>query len=269
MEVTIHENPTEVAAAAARLVCELLTKKPNAVLGLATGSTPIALYGELIAAYRAGQVSFRDVVTFNLDEYIGITPDNHQSYRNFMNEQFFQHIDIDLNNTHLPECRPGDNPREVGDLYEKAIADAGGIDLQILGIGANGHIGFNEPSSSLASRTRVKTLTKRTVIDNSRLFSEEEFQPHLAMTMGIATILDAHYILLLATGENKASSVRDTVEGPVSARCPASALQMHERTVLILDDAAASKLEEVDYYRWVESQHISLVEEYGHFYKLK
>lgn len=268
MEVIILKDSDDVANGAAQRIAELLAKKPNAVLGLATGSTPIALYQRLIAMFRAGEVSFRDAVTFNLDEYLGIAPDNRQSYRSFMNEQLFKHIDIDLANTYLPECSQENNPRRVGASYERRIADAGGIDLQILGIGANGHIGFNEPGSSLGSRTRVKTLTESTVMDNSRMFGANEFQPRLAITMGIATILEARHILLLATGEHKATAVRKAAEGPVTAMCPASALQMHRNTALILDEAAANKLQELDYYRWTDLQNAPLVRQYGHFHDL-
>lgn len=268
MEVIILPRPEDVAERAARLVCELLTKKPDAVLGLATGSTPISLYQCLIDHHREGMVSFKETVSFNLDEYIGVAPDSRQSYRYFMNEHLFKHIDIDLANTHLPQCLAGENPRVVGANYEKAIAAKGGIDLQVLGIGSNGHIGFNEPTSSLASRTRVKTLTERTVADNGRLFEAGEFQPHLAITMGIATILDSRYIMLLATGKHKAGSVRDAVEGPLTAMCPASALQLHKHAVLILDEAAASELSELSYYRWVDDQNLALVDDYGHFYDL-
>lgn len=268
MEVIIVDSPEQVANRAARMVSEFIQKKSNAVLGLATGSTPIALYRELIAAHQCGETSFRGVTSFNLDEYIGLAPENSQSYRYFMEEHLFSHVDIAAKNTFLPSCKRDDNPRKVGRAYEEKILASGGIDLQILGIGSNGHIGFNEPSSSLASRTRVKTLTRETVDANSRLFDDGDFQPHLAMTMGIATILEARHILLLATGENKAAAIRDAIEGPLCAHCPASALQMHRRAVMVLDRAAASALEETDYYQWVESQHVSLVEEYGHYYDL-
>lgn len=265
MEIIVLRDIDAVANKAAQWVSELMVKKPDAVLGLATGSTPIALYQHLVELYRAGEVSFKDAVTFNLDEYLGIAPQSRQSYRSFMNAQLFEQIDIAMANTHLPACSQEDNPREVGAAYEEKIQQAGGIDLQILGIGANGHIGFNEPTSSLASRTRVKTLTERTVLDNSRLFDTDETQPLLALTMGIATILEARHILLLATGEHKAAAVRKAIEGPLTAMCPASALQMHKSTVMILDEAATSELEGVDYYRWASSQHKELVSKYGHF----
>ena len=266
MEVIIVKNADDVAENAAKRIGELLAKKPDAIFGLATGGTPIALYRCLVAMHQRHELSFKAATSFNLDEYIGIEPDSRQSYRSFMNEHLFRKIDIDLANTHLPECPEGENPRVVGVAYEKKIAAAGGIDLQILGIGSNGHIGFNEPSSSLASRTRVKTLTQRTVLDNSRLFDAGEFQPQLAITMGIATIMEARHILLLATGAQKAASVRKTIEGPITAMCPASALQLHQHTAVILDEAAASELEESDYYRWVDLKHEPLVAKHGHFH---
>ena len=266
MEVIILENSKAVAQLGAQLVAELVNKKPAAVLGLATGSTPIAMYQQLIRLYQQQQVSFREVITFNLDEYIGISADNPKSYRTFMNDRLFDAIDIDKANTHLPSCDISQNPRAVGAVYEQAIENAGGIDLQILGIGRNGHIGFNEPTSSLASRTRVKTLTPTTVKDNSRLFGESEFQPHSAMTMGMATILETHRAILLAIGEHKAQSVREAVEGPIAAICPASALQMHERATFILDEAAASSLQNLDYYQWVYQENEPLVEQYGNFF---
>ena len=266
MEVTILLDAQAVAAHAAQRVGELLAKKSDAVLGLATGSTPIALYQQLIKQTLNGELSFRNATTFNLDEYIGIAPSSPQSYRSFMNRELFDQIDIDPANTYLPWCAEENNPRDLGAQYEQLIRNAGGIDLQILGIGRNGHIGFNEPSSSFASTTRVKTLTQQTVQDNSRLFATGEFQPRLAITMGIATILQARHILLLATGEHKARGVRDAVEGPMTAMCPASALQLHPKTAVILDEAAATDLREVDYYRWVDSQNKALVKRYGHFH---
>lgn len=265
MEIIIMPDAQAVAEHSAQWVCELMQKKPNAVLGLATGSTPIALYQRLIALHKAGQLSFKRSVTFNLDEYLGISEHSKQSYRYFMNTQLFEHIDVDIANTHLPACAENENPRLVSSAYEEKICRAGGIDLQILGIGANGHIGFNEPTSSLSSRTRVKTLTERTVVDNSRLFSTDEVQPRLALTMGIATIMEARHIVLLATGEHKAKAVRQTVEGPISAMCPASVLQLHKKAVIILDEAAASELEALDYYRWANSQNAVVVKHYGHF----
>ncbi len=263
MEVVILKNAECVASTAADLVAELLNNRPSAVLGLATGSTQLALYRQLVNRHLNAGLSFSQVSSFNLDEYLGVAPDNPQSYRSYMNREFFDRIDIDKRNTFLPLCAGNENPHLVGLRYEKEILNAGGIDLQLMGIGGNGHIGFNEPSSSLRSRTRVKTLTKQTLKDNSRLFSKHEFQPKLAVTMGIATIMDADRILLLATGGSKAEAVARMVEGPVSAMCPASALQLHERVTILLDEDAAAQLRNRDYYRWTYQQNESLKDRFG------
>ncbi len=263
MQVIIFDDAQHVATNAAEWVAELINKSPKPVLGLATGSTPISLYQQLVNKHQAGQLSFKNTTSFNLDEYLGIDASNAQSYRHFMNENLFNHVDIDTSKTFLPTCAQGENPRTQGLKYEEQIKQAGGIDLQILGIGANGHIGFNEPTSSLASRTRIKTLTQQTLSDNSRLFDDNEFQPTLAMTMGIATILDARYVLLMATGESKAKAVKDMVAGPLSAMCPASALQMHENAIVLLDKAAASQLEAQEYYQWAHDQNIKINQEFG------
>ncbi len=263
MQVIIFDDAQHVATNAAEWVAELINKNPKPVLGLATGSTPISLYQQLVNKHQAGQLSFKNTTSFNLDEYLGIDASNAQSYRHFMNENLFDHIDIDISKTFLPTCAQGENPRTQGLKYEEQIKQAGGVDLQILGIGANGHIGFNEPTSSLASRTRIKTLTQQTLTDNSRLFDNNEFQPTLAMTMGIATILDARYVLLIATGESKAKAVKDMVAGPLSAMCPASALQMHENAIVLLDKAAASQLEDQEYYQWAHDQNIKINQEFG------
>lgn len=263
MEIIILKDAESVAKTGSDLVTELLRVAPAAVLGLATGGTPIALYRKLVEAHRAHRASFKQVTTFNLDEYLGVTPENPQSYRAYMRRELFDHVDIDPGKTFLPECEAGRNPVLVGPEYEKKIMAAGGIDLQVLGIGVNGHIGFNEPSSSLNSRTRVKTLTRQTVEDNSRLFAADEFQPRLALTMGIATIMDARRILMLATGVNKADAVARMAEGPVTAMCPASILQMHERVTVLLDEAAATRLQNRDYYDWTHQQNESLKARFG------
>lgn len=263
MEVVILKNAEQVAIYAAELVGALLKSRSNAVLGLATGSTPLALYKRLVADYQDGKISFQDVTSFNLDEYLGVAPDNPQSYRSYMNRELFDHVDIDKRNTFVPSCGDSENPREVGLRYEQQMRDAGGIDLQVLGIGANGHIGFNEPSSSLRSRTRVKTLTKQTLQDNSRLFSEDEFQPKLAMTMGIASIMDSRKVLLLATGAGKAEAVASMIEGPLAAMCPATILQMHEHATILLDEQAANGLQNRDYYEWANLQNESLQDRFG------
>lgn len=266
MQVIICDSADAVASQSADWVKALVKLKSDAVLGLATGSTPIQLYQNLVQAHQVNELSFSNVTTFNLDEYHEIEESNPQSYRSFMNQHLFDQVDIDKNNTFLPTCNSEQNPRQQGLAYEQAIAKAGGIDLQILGIGANGHIGFNEPSSSLTSRTRIKTLTKQTLKDNSRLFKPNEYQPTKAMTMGIATIMDARYVLLMATGENKADAVNDMITGPLSANCPASILQMHENAVIIVDKAAASKLAEQDYFVWADSQNRLLNEQFGYFH---
>lgn len=257
MQIVILDDAAQVAAYGADIFAKQLLKKPASVLGLATGSTPVALYQELITKNKAGDISFSQATTFNLDEYLGLTGEHPQSYRYFMNEKLFNHIDIDKANTHVP---PGDaeNPLVACKDYEQKIVDAGGIDVQLLGIGRNGHIGFNEPSSGLASRTRVKTLTKATIDDNARFFAEGEYQPHLSITMGIGTILDAKKVVLLATGESKADAVHAMVEGPLMAKCPASALQLHKDAVIIIDKAAASKLEDLAFYQHIEAENQKL-----------
>ncbi len=262
MKVVILNNPDQVAEYAAKVLIKQLNKKKNSVLGLATGSTPVAMYQKLIDANKSGEISFKDVTTFNLDEYFGLPEDHPQSYRVFMDKNLFNHIDIDKSRTFVP---PGDshNPLESCKEYEEKIEQAGGIDIQLLGIGRNGHIGFNEPFSSLHSRTRVKTLTKETVQDNARFFKEGEFQPNLSITMGIGTILESDQIILLATGEGKAEAIKQTIEGALSAACPASALQFHQNAVVIMDDAAASQLKDPDYYKYIESENAKLEKQLG------
>ncbi|MGY0314513.1 glucosamine-6-phosphate deaminase (plasmid) [Alteromonas macleodii] len=266
MQIIIHESPEKLAQSAAQWVQALLIKKTKPVLGLATGSTPIKLYKVLVEKHQRGELSFADVKTFNLDEYFDIDAKNPQSYRSFMKQHLFDHVDINPSNTFLPTCKKGQDPREQGLAYEKEIKEAGGIDLQILGIGGNGHIGFNEPSSSLRSRTRIKTLTQQTLKDNSRLFTPGEYQPTLAMTMGIATILDAKYVMLMATGKQKATAVKQMITGGVSANCPASVLQMHENAVIFLDKEAASELDDHEYYEWANEQNNKLNESLGFFH---
>jgi glucosamine-6-phosphate deaminase len=262
MEVVILENSQAVAVEGARRICKLLGAKPDAVLGLATGRTPLAMYKQLVDDCQHGRVSFAATRTFNLDEYVGLRADDPRSYRSYMNHELFDHVDIEKRNTHLPTCEPGMNPLSIGADYEAAIKAAGGIDLQVLGVGANGHIGFNEPTSSLSSRTRVKTLTQETLVSNSEYFDDPEQQPQLAITMGIATIKDAAAVLLLATGAGKAAAVQQLIEGPVSAMWPATALQCHERVVVLIDEAAAARLEKRAYYDWVSQQSRRLRSQY-------
>jgi glucosamine-6-phosphate deaminase len=246
MEIIIEATAEQATGIAAKLIAKLLRDKPDAVLGLATGSTPVLLYRELVAM----KLDWRKVTTFNLDEYIGISPQHPQSYHSFMWENLFRHINIPVKNVHIPDGMARDIPATC-ERYEKQIAAAGGIDLQVLGIGTDGHIGFNEPTSSLASRTRIKTLTRQTIQDNARFFGSEAEVPHHVITMGIGTIMEARQNILLAFGEKKAPIIAETVEGPVTASNPASALQFHGNTKFFLDDAAAAKLKRSDYYRWV------------------
>jgi glucosamine-6-phosphate deaminase len=256
MQVIVLPTVEAVAQHAASRVTDTIIKKANSVLGLATGSTPISLYYQLVQRYQAGSLSFKDIKTFNLDEYIGIPEDHEQSYRTFMNKHLFDLVDIDIANTHVPLAASLDPDVLSGNAqdYESKITQAGGVDLQILGIGGNGHIGFNEPTSSFASKTRIKTLSPATVEANKRFFAVDEFQPQLAMTMGIGTILNSRSILLMATGKAKAQAVKDMIEGPITSMCPASILQQHEKTTIILDEESASLLALKDYYVWCEEK---------------
>ncbi|MGN6544403.1 MAG: glucosamine-6-phosphate deaminase [Aureliella sp.] len=252
MRVVILKNAEEVSKRAAEIVANVVQQKPAAVLGLATGSTPLATYQRLIELYQAGQVSFAQVKTFNLDEYVGLAPSHPQSYHYFMHSQLFEQIDVDPARCHVPDGQAGDY-RTYGQQYEQAIAEAGGIDLQLLGIGTDGHIAFNEPGSSLASRTRLKALTEQTRRDNSRFFDSLDQVPKLAISMGVGTILEARQILLLATGQSKADAVRSFIEGPVTSQITASALQLHPDVIVLLDEAAAQWLQRRDYYDEVEA----------------
>lgn len=251
MRVVILPDAKAVSSRAADDFCRLLRAMPDAVLGLATGSTPLGTYNELIRRNRAGEISFSQVTTFNLDEYVGLPRNHLQSYHSFMQGNFFSHIDIQPSNCHIPDGEATDLVIEC-QRYEQMIDEAGGVDLQILGIGTDGHIAFNEPGSSLASRTRIKALTEQTRFDNSRFFGTLDEVPRMAITMGVATILEADHILLLATGTSKAQAVRDFIEGPVAAMVPASALQLHPQVTVLIDEQAASSLTRRNYYVYVE-----------------
>lgn len=246
MEIIIQSTAQVATDVAARRIASLLREKPTAVLGLATGSTPLLLYRTLIGM----NLDWSQVTTFNLDEYIGIPREHPQSYHTFMWENLFQHINIAKNNIHIPDGNSGDIPLFCRE-YEEKIHAAGGIDLQVLGIGTDGHIGFNEPTSSLASRTRIKTLTRQTCQDNARFFGSEDDVPRHVITMGIGTIMEARQNLLLAFGDQKARAIAEAVEGPVTAMNPASILQMHPMVKVCIDELAASHLQRTDYYRWV------------------
>lgn len=250
MEVIIKPTHSDCAETAARIVADLVRRNPATVLGLATGSTPLGLYGDLIRMHRGEALDFSRVSTFNLDEYIGLGADHPASYRRFMQEHFFDHVNLRSENIHIPDGRASDIPTHCRE-YEEAIRKSGGIDLQVLGIGHDGHIGFNEPSSSLASRTRIKTLTERTIAANRRFFSDGGEVPRHVITMGVGTIMESRTCLLLACGEDKAKAVASMAEGPVTTMCPASVLQLHPCAVVIADEAAAQCLERADYYRYV------------------
>jgi glucosamine-6-phosphate deaminase len=250
MEIIIQPTADAASLVAARMIARLVREKPNAVLGLATGSSPLALYRELVRMHRDDGLDFSRVTTFNLDEYVGLAADHPASYASFMRENFFRHINIAPDRIHIPDGNAKNVPAFCL-AYEHTILAAGGIDVQVLGIGTDGHIGFNEPSSSLASRTRIKTLTPQTRSDNARFFGGEEAVPHHVITMGVGTIMDVRSVLLLAFGKTKARAVADAAEGPVTASVPASILQMHPAAKMLLDEDAASELKRVDYYRWV------------------
>lgn len=253
MKVLIHETEGTATDCVAGLFADRLARQPDTVLGLATGGTMEAVYDRLIARHKAGEMSMAQATSFNLDEYVGLPPDHPCSYWHYMREKLFDHVDIDPARAFLPH---GDAPdAEVeADRYEAAIVQAGDIGLQLLGLGTNGHIGFNEPTSSLASHTRIKTLTRSTREANARYFDSFDDVPRLAITMGIGTIMRAEEIVLLAFGAAKADVVAKMIEGPVSAACPASVLQMHRKVTVVIDEAAASKLALRAYYEEVHPE---------------
>jgi glucosamine-6-phosphate deaminase len=257
MRVVILDTPDDVAKSGSELIIGQTKQLAGSVIGLATGSTPLALYNKLVLAYQENRVSFADVTSFNLDEYLGLEAGHGQSYRYYMQDNLFDHIDIKAAATHVPNGAT-DDPHQACRDYEAEISKSGGIDLQLLGIGRNGHIGFNEPSSSLASRTRVKALTQATIEDNARFFTAGEFQPSLSLTMGIGSIMQARKIILIATGESKADAISKMIEGSVSASCPASILQMHASVTVLVDEQAASKLHDKEFYKFVEKENIKL-----------
>ena len=258
MRVIIASEDSDVFEFSADFIHAQISKKSSSVIGLATGCTPLEIYGRLRNLFVAGELSFSDVSTFNLDEYVGLSPTSPQSYRYYMQVNLFDHVDIDPKKTHLPTCGDPQDASSVSRKYEAAILNSGGIDLQLLGIGANGHVAFNEPTSSLASRTRIKTLTDETVRDNHQFFAGGETQPNLAITMGVATIMEARQLLLVAVGDSKALAVRHMIEGAISARWPATALQNHPDVTVVLDSCAAKLLELKGYYQTTERYRASI-----------
>ena len=237
MRVIVTENYDELSEKAAKIIASQIMLRPDCVLGLATGSTPEGLYKRLIKLYNEGEVDFSKVTSFNLDEYYPISPENNQSYRYFMNEKLFSHINIDMDKTHVPNGETKDVSKECAE-YEKMIEDAGGIDLQLLGIGVNGHIGFNEPDANLNTLTHITGLTESTIEANSRFFESRDEVPTKAITMGIATILKARRIVLLASGKAKHSAVSELLNDDITTENPATMLKVHPDITLICDKEA-------------------------------
>lgn len=250
MQVIIQDNAEKASRLASLLIREQLQAKPYSVLGLATGRTMERLYAKLAEMYAKEGLDFSKCRTFNLDEYIDLPTENPHSYRSYMNKHLFSKINIDINSTHLPNGMVDDYDAESA-RYEALIKESGGIDVQLLGIGRSGHIGFNEPLSALLSRTRDKGLTRTTIEQNICLFDKPEDMPKRAFTMGIGTILDARKIVMVATGAEKADILAKAVEGPVTSMISATALQLHASTIVIVDKDASQKLEGVDYYHWL------------------
>jgi glucosamine-6-phosphate deaminase len=251
MEVVILSTADAVGVAGARLVAGLLGRKPDAVLALPTGRTPQPLYAELVRLHREEHLSFARATTFNLDEYVGLAADHPASFRRYMEQALFDKVDLSPARIHVPDGLAADIPASCA-AYEAAMAAAGGLDLAVLGLGADGHIAFNEPTSSLGSRTRLKTISEGTRTTNQPAFGAEPVPPHV-ITMGIATILSARRCVLLATGARKAAALAKTVEGPVTALVPSSALQLHPHVTVLCDEAAAIALSLSDYYRAVDA----------------
>jgi glucosamine-6-phosphate deaminase len=258
MEVIISENYESMSRLGADIIRQQLLHKPNSVLGLATGSTPVGTYKELVRLHREEGLDFSQVVTFNLDEYLGLPPSHQQSYRYFMDQNLFKHVNVPPGNIHVPYGH-AESVMDFCAWYEDQIKNLGGIDIQILGIGGDGHIAFNEPGSSLGSRTRLKTLTEQTIKDNARFFANADEVPRFAITMGVGTIMEAKRIILLASGKSKAAIIAEAIEGPITAQVSASVLQMHREVVVIVDADAGSKLKRADYYRWIFEQKKRLV----------
>lgn len=241
MRILIKKTYEDLSKVTAKIIKEAIQEKPNLVLGLATGSTPIGTYKELIRIHKEENLDFSQVISFNLDEYLGLSADHPQSYNYFMYKNLFDYININHKNIHIPDGMT-ENVEEFSKEYEKKIREAGEIDLQLLGIGSDGHIGFNEPGTPLNSRTQIVKLTESTIKDNSRFFEKEEDVPKFAITMGVQTIFEAKKILLLTSSGNKAEAVVKFIEGPITSQITASILQKHSDTIVILDEAAASKL---------------------------
>ena len=239
MRLIVCDDQKEIAKLGADMIAEVMATRPDAVLGLATGSSPVPMYAELIRRYEAGELDFSAVRSVNLDEYYPLAPDNDQSYRYFMNHQLFDHVNIDKSNTNVPDGMASDPAAACAD-YESLIRDLGGIDIQVLGIGGNGHIGFNEPAEALDPLTHLTDLTEDTIRANARFFESEADVPRHALTMGIGSILSARRILLIATGEAKAKAIATVLSGKLTTSCPASLLNLHNDVTILCDRAAVS-----------------------------
>lgn len=248
MEIVILPDGAEVGRVAASVIADVVARKPDGAIGLATGSSPLAIYGQLAARVDAGELDFSRVRGFALDEYVGLDYAHPESYHAVIDRTVTRPLRMDPALVSVPDGMASDVPVACA-AYEAAIEAAGGVEVQILGIGANGHIGFNEPTSSLASRTRIKTLTPKTRADNARFFDSPEQVPTHCVTQGLGTIMRARRLVLVAQGENKAEAIAAAVEGPLSASCPASVLQLHEFATVVIDEAAASRLRNAEYYR--------------------
>jgi glucosamine-6-phosphate deaminase len=247
--VILEDDDRSLSRDAARIVAHAVNIRSHVTLGLATGSTPIGMYHELVRLHREEGLDFSRVVTFNLDEYLGLPLQHPQSYHAYMARHFFDHVNVRPENIHMPEGTLRESYDEYCAWYERRIREAGGIDLQIVGIGKEGHLGFNEAGSSLNSRTRLKTLATQTRKDNRRFFGPHEEVPECAITMGVSTILEARKLLLLASGGHKAHAVAAAVEGPVTASVTASVLQFHPQVTVLVDQEAAARLRHIDDYR--------------------
>ena len=241
MKIVVTKDYTEMCKLASRIFAAQITLKPDSVLGLATGSTPVGMYKELIQMYNEGRVDFSHVKTVNLDEYAGLNGDNDQSYRYFMERNLFSHVDIDPARTHVPDGACPDAAAACA-AYEQSIAEAGGLGLQLLGLGHNGHIGFNEPAPEFPKETHCVELTESTINANSRLFESIDQVPREAYTMGIGTIMKAKKIVLLANGPKKAQTIYDTVYGPITPKVPASVLRLHPDVTIFVDEEAGALL---------------------------
>lgn len=250
MQVVLRPTSDDASILVAKMIAKALRAKPDLVLGLATGTTMERLYGILARMHREEGLDFSLVRTFNLDEYIGLSADDVHSYHYYMHKNFFRHVNVDRRNTFLPDGMAKDLKAEAR-AYEEKILRCGGIDVQLLGIGTVGHIGFNEPLSSFYSRTRDKSLTPTTISQNQRMFEDPAMMPKRALTMGIGTILDSKALILLATGKSKAEILGKAIEGPVTSMISATAIQLHHDCRVIVDEDAAGSLKERDYYRWI------------------